>query len=118
MPELVPVPFLPLSPFFFFSGDGARDVQLLRLAVKMARVWCSSDEKVPGLPTARGRLPLKRVVLKTDENGNLGRHFVSCLSIPMMGRDGKVRSQFLPRNVVIFCSDLSKLPSFLLEFEI
>ncbi|KAE8814734.1 hypothetical protein D1007_07970 [Hordeum vulgare] len=33
---------------------------------------------------------LKRMVSKTDENGNLGRHFVSCLSIPMMGRDGKM----------------------------
>ena len=52
------------------------------------------------------------MVSKTDENGNLGRHFVSCLSIPMMGRDGKVRSQFVPRNVVIFCSDLSKLHFF------
>ncbi|CAM0879867.1 unnamed protein product [Alopecurus aequalis] len=33
---------------------------------------------------------LKRMVSKTDENGNLGRHFMSCLSIPMMGRDGKI----------------------------
>ncbi|KAE8790458.1 hypothetical protein D1007_35229 [Hordeum vulgare] len=33
---------------------------------------------------------LKRVVTKTDENGNLERHSVSCLSIPMMGRDGKM----------------------------
>ncbi|KAE8779482.1 hypothetical protein D1007_47500 [Hordeum vulgare] len=33
---------------------------------------------------------LKRMVSKTDENGNLGRHFVSCLSIPMIGQDGKM----------------------------
>ncbi|KAE8806486.1 hypothetical protein D1007_17295 [Hordeum vulgare] len=33
---------------------------------------------------------LKRMVSEADENGNLGRHFVSCLSIPMMGRDGKM----------------------------
>ncbi|KAE8786916.1 hypothetical protein D1007_39163 [Hordeum vulgare] len=33
--------------------------------------------------------PLKRLVTKTDENGNLGREFVKCLSKPMAGRDGK-----------------------------
>ncbi|KAE8768145.1 hypothetical protein D1007_60419 [Hordeum vulgare] len=32
---------------------------------------------------------LKRMVSKTDENGDIGRHFVSCLSIPMMGQDDK-----------------------------
>ncbi|KAE8789628.1 hypothetical protein D1007_36126 [Hordeum vulgare] len=34
--------------------------------------------------------PLKRLVTKTDENGNLGREFVKCLSKPMAGRDGKI----------------------------
>uniref|UniRef100_A0A8I6XWY4 GRF-type domain-containing protein n=1 Tax=Hordeum vulgare subsp. vulgare TaxID=112509 RepID=A0A8I6XWY4_HORVV len=34
--------------------------------------------------------PLKRLVTKTDENGNLGREFVKCLSKPMTGRDGKI----------------------------
>ncbi|KAE8818936.1 hypothetical protein D1007_03330 [Hordeum vulgare] len=34
--------------------------------------------------------PLKRLVTKTDENGNLGREFVKCLSKLMAGRDGKI----------------------------
>uniref|UniRef100_A0A8I6X2H8 GRF-type domain-containing protein n=1 Tax=Hordeum vulgare subsp. vulgare TaxID=112509 RepID=A0A8I6X2H8_HORVV len=34
--------------------------------------------------------PLKRLVTKMDENGNLGREFVKCLSKPMAGRDGKI----------------------------
>uniref|UniRef100_A0A8I6YFJ1 Zinc finger GRF-type domain-containing protein n=1 Tax=Hordeum vulgare subsp. vulgare TaxID=112509 RepID=A0A8I6YFJ1_HORVV len=34
--------------------------------------------------------PLKRLVTKTDDNGNLGREFVKCLSKPMAGRDGKI----------------------------
>ncbi|KAF7014373.1 hypothetical protein CFC21_028369 [Triticum aestivum] len=33
--------------------------------------------------------PLKRWVSRTDENGNLGREFVKCLSKTMAGRDGK-----------------------------
>ncbi|XBI78327.1 hypothetical protein VPH35_088044 [Triticum aestivum] len=33
--------------------------------------------------------PLKRWVSRTDENGNLGREFVKCLSKSMAGRDGK-----------------------------
>ncbi|XBI78857.1 hypothetical protein VPH35_088471 [Triticum aestivum] len=33
--------------------------------------------------------PLKRWVNRTDENGNLGREFVKCLSKSMAGRDGK-----------------------------
>uniref|UniRef100_A0A8I6X1H9 GRF-type domain-containing protein n=1 Tax=Hordeum vulgare subsp. vulgare TaxID=112509 RepID=A0A8I6X1H9_HORVV len=36
------------------------------------------------------REPLKRLVTKTDENGNLGQEFVKCLSKPMAGRDGKI----------------------------
>ena len=51
--------------------------------------------------------PLKRLVTKTDDNGNLGREFVKCLSKPMAGRDGKVRSQFLARSFAVFCSDFS-----------
>ncbi|KAM3259625.1 hypothetical protein ACQJBY_051101 [Aegilops geniculata] len=34
--------------------------------------------------------PLKRWVSRTDENGNLGREFVKCLSKTMAGRDGKI----------------------------
>ncbi|XBI76695.1 hypothetical protein VPH35_069898 [Triticum aestivum] len=34
--------------------------------------------------------PLKRLVTKRDDNGNLGREFVKCLSKPMAGRDGKI----------------------------
>uniref|UniRef100_A0A8I6XYP6 Zinc finger GRF-type domain-containing protein n=1 Tax=Hordeum vulgare subsp. vulgare TaxID=112509 RepID=A0A8I6XYP6_HORVV len=36
--------------------------------------------------------PLKRLVTKTDENDNLGREFVKCLSKPMAGRDGKMEN--------------------------
>uniref|UniRef100_A0A453PYJ8 Uncharacterized protein n=1 Tax=Aegilops tauschii subsp. strangulata TaxID=200361 RepID=A0A453PYJ8_AEGTS len=34
--------------------------------------------------------PLKRWVSKTDENGNLGREFMKCLSKMMAGRNGKI----------------------------
>jgi hypothetical protein len=35
--------------------------------------------------------PLKRLVTVTDKNGNLGREFVKCESLP---EPGKVRSEF------------------------
>uniref|UniRef100_A0A8I6XJS3 GRF-type domain-containing protein n=1 Tax=Hordeum vulgare subsp. vulgare TaxID=112509 RepID=A0A8I6XJS3_HORVV len=38
--------------------------------------------------------PLKRLVTKTDENGNLGREFVKCLSKPMAGRDSKILKKY------------------------
>ena len=70
----------------------------------MATVWTSAAHKVPDCPRPD---PLKRLVTKRDDNGNLGQEFVKCLSKPMARRDGKVRSQFLARSFAVFCSDFS-----------
>ncbi|KAE8779760.1 hypothetical protein D1007_47189 [Hordeum vulgare] len=47
-------------------------------------------------PDCPRREPLKWLVTRTDDNGNLGREFVKCVSKTMAGSDGKILKKCTP----------------------
>ena len=97
-------PLLPLSPFFLFFGDLVQMSTSSATHSKWRRYGLVPLTRCPDCPCPE---PLKRLVTMTDDNGNLGREFVKCLSKTMAGSDGKVRSRFLTRSFTAVCSDFS-----------
>ena len=94
----------PLPPLFpilpLLSGDEPRQPEMSTSSDSRTR-WPQYGP-VPLVKCYRcGRPdPVKRFVSKTNENGNLGRHFVKCLSKPTIGPDGKVRSHFFRSRLI------------------
>ncbi|XBH74644.1 hypothetical protein VPH35_101555 [Triticum aestivum] len=86
MPVRPPPPIHPLSPIFLFSGDLAQMSTSSATHSKWRQYGPVLLTRCPDCPRPD---PLKRLVTKRDDNGNLGREFVKCFSNPMAGRDGK-----------------------------
>ena len=94
---LLACPTIPLSPtvLCFFSGGGEarqrRTVVMSSSSSAAPSKWPKYGEvpllRCPECPRVE---PLKRMRCKHDDNGNLGREFVKCLSMPVHG--GQVRS--------------------------
>ncbi|KAE8774047.1 hypothetical protein D1007_53615 [Hordeum vulgare] len=59
----------------------------------MATLWRSAHDKVPCMSTTTA--PLKRLVITTDKNGNLGPEFVKCESKQEQGKGSSFRFQKL-----------------------
>ncbi|KAE8776505.1 hypothetical protein D1007_50803 [Hordeum vulgare] len=79
-------PLLLLSPFFLFSGDLVQMSTSSTTHSKWRRYGPVPLTRCLDCPRPE---PLKWLVTRTDDNENLGREFVKCLSKTMAGSDAK-----------------------------
>ncbi|KAE8780245.1 hypothetical protein D1007_46639 [Hordeum vulgare] len=80
-------PLLSLSPFFLFSGDLLQMSTSSATHLKWRQYGPVPLTRCPDCPRPE---TMKLLVTRTDDNGNLGREFVKCLSKTMTGSDAKI----------------------------